>query len=168
MSDSVNFGDLYNESKDAEGGEDISPPDGTTFVVDFPYAEGKMQGGKLRIQARSRVISDGEWKGGEFWNSLFFSPMGGTDGQKSHNKKLFAKLLAAGLTEEFFASNPAPAAIGNALKKATVEVVIGWSENEDKPNDPWADHKWRKAPEVDPFAVDADVPAGFGSEDEPF
>lgn len=132
----VNINDLYNDAKDAKGDDDalLGPddlPEGETVTAKLFSSTPKVSSkGGQGFQNVFEVV-EGPAKGGKFIDSIWFSS-GTKDSQKAYNKRMFNKLMGAGLTEEFFQSNPSPEAIAGALKGTVLNVKIRWQKpNED-------------------------------------
>jgi len=130
----MNINDLYTGSKDAADDGGFAPtldhndlPEGTKVLCEVTYsAPGKTTKGATKFTNKLKVIEDGHpHQGGEFFDGLNFS-VGKTDGQKSYNKRLFAKLEGAGLGEAFWSSNPSEEAIAKALVGQKINVTIRW------------------------------------------
>jgi len=145
----MNINDLFQSAQGAEDTtqdfpDNLGPdelPHGTEVLCKIAWAQVKERPAKpaedkgpaITFSTKLEVL-EGEHAGGQFFDSIHLS--GGdtsgnlTSGQESYNKRLFAKITAAGLDGNFFATNPSHEAIAKGLLGSKVRVKVQWQ----KPN----------------------------------
>ncbi len=119
---------------------DLGPdelPNGSEFTAKIAASSAKIRkNGGLSFNVKLEIVEAGHpYEGGEIWDSLHLSAGDGQGGfsknQLQYNQRLFGKLQGAGLSDEFFASNPSNEAIAKAIKGNVIRVKIQWQEPTD-------------------------------------
>lgn len=132
----MNLNDLYAKSADLPDESGLLGPDklihGETYRCEIVYVKaGTTKKGATSFNSKLKVI-EGPLAGGEFFDGIYFSAGEGggvfTDGQLAYNKRLFAKLQAAGVGAQFFSSNPSDETTANAIKGSKVDVKVQWQK----------------------------------------
>lgn len=159
----MNINDLFQQASAAPDAPDYPDlltnkelPQGTELTAEIVYTKAAVnEKGTLVFTNKLRILS-GEHTDGEFFDTVYVSPKESAAG---FNKRAFAKLAAAGLTGEFFASQPSNEAIAKALLNKKVKVTIAWqkqtAEAIEAGKRPFSEHLWS------PATASASGPAGF-------
>lgn len=137
----MNLHELFQASKDAEDvveyKEDVrltheEAPSGTELRTEVAWAGTKVSKntGSTGYVTKFRVL-DGEHKDKVIWDTVWFSNRPGK-GPLGYNKRMFAKLRGAGITEQFLSSNPSSEAVANAMKGQKVLVTLKWEDPDDQ------------------------------------
>lgn len=165
-----NISEMFNASVDApdrEYGDLLGPkelPQGAEVDCEIVYSKaGTTQAGAPKFVNKLQIL-DGDLAGGEFFDTVSMSPKP-TDGGRSHNKRMFAKIGATGLTAQFFASQPSTESIATAMKGKKVRVTIKWQKQSDEDiaagKDPWSEHTWSPVEETVAGLAGFTKPQGF-------
>jgi hypothetical protein len=143
---SINLRDMYTvaqaaEIKDREfstllNKEDL--PDGTKVSVSIAYCKGSIKAnGAMLFNTKFKVLQ-GDHKGGEMFIRIDFSPgslFDGertySDGQAEYNKKLFAKLQAAGISEAMLLQTPTPTVetLAATMLGTKLDLTMKWDND---------------------------------------
>ena len=132
----TSFGDLL-------GADDM--PDGLEVDCEIVYSKAGTTSKGAPSWTNKLQITEGDLAGGEFFDSVYLSA-NQTDGGLSYNKRMFAKIQAAGLSAQFFASQPSAESIATALKGQKVRVRIKWQKQSAEDiaagKRPFGEHTW--------------------------